>query len=485
MGQRRNYLTIIGLFRYAAAILALLCTQTVTAQTEIRPRFFIAFDTSGSMALDPDGVPSFGDGVPGVTEGLDTDCDGEADDSRVYIAKEALRNVVLAYGELEFALGRFPQYSETEIICNREAVPGNYRGNRIQDIECSGFLSSIGNPANNTGTVLTTSNCGANWNGFPGVELPTSGIPAACRPNSIRSVDPNTGPRVCLNYLPGCPGSTELTSGYVFPEGDVLVGFEGFGWPDTTDNRTGILRWIDNQESNFDPDITEGDFCNHSANGDCELRVSGATPLAGVLRAAADYMIPIRAADPEPCRPYTVLLLTDGFETCGDDPVAEAANLFANNIAVYVLGLAVDTGSQSLLNSIAASGGTTSAFFASDPISLADGLADIVRDSLLIEECGGGDEDCDGFVDEGFVKYCDVPNGITTPTLCDPVDESICDGGDDNCNGLIDEGVTNACGACGVVPAETCNGSDDDCDLRIDEGGVCTNCAREPEICDG
>src|SRR5690606_20854314 len=33
--------------------------------------------------------------------------------------------------------------------------------------------------------------------------------------------------------------------------------------------------------------------------------------------------------------------------------------------------------------------------------------------------------------------------------------------------------VTNACGTCGAVPAETCNGRDDDCDGTVDESDVC------------
>jgi hypothetical protein len=44
------------------------------------------------------------------------------------------------------------------------------------------------------------------------------------------------------------------------------------------------------------------------------------------------------------------------------------------------------------------------------------------------------------------------------------------------CGGALDESVSNACGACGAVPAEVCNGSDDDGDG--DEGllNACGDC---------
>lgn len=108
----RNWLLGLG----AAA----LC-MSATAQAQVKPRIVIAFDTSGSMALDLSGVPTFGDGVltgctqraggewcgTNCTAGIDSDCDGLANDSRIFVAKEALRNMVLAFGDVEFALARF------------------------------------------------------------------------------------------------------------------------------------------------------------------------------------------------------------------------------------------------------------------------------------------------------------------------------------------------------------------------------------------
>ncbi|TPW08015.1 MAG: hypothetical protein FD127_4414, partial [Acidimicrobiaceae bacterium] len=192
------------------------------------------------------------------------------------------------------------------------------------------------------------------------------------------------------------------------------------------------------------------------------------------------------------------ILLTDGVETCNpittspDYPVNVADRLFrTNRIPVHVIGLAISS-SRALLNQIATAGGTDAgapggdtAFFADDPVTLADGLADIVRDSLLIEVCNALDDDCDTLIDEGIVKFCNRPAGTPTATLCTDPGETVCDGMDDNCNGLTDEGLLNACGVCGVVPTEVCDGLDNDCDGAIDDGGVCMMCRPESEICDG
>ena len=64
----------------------------------------IAFDTSGSMALDFNGVPTFGDGStsPSVRlAGVDTNCNGLADDSRMYLAKSAIRDTLLTFGDVD------------------------------------------------------------------------------------------------------------------------------------------------------------------------------------------------------------------------------------------------------------------------------------------------------------------------------------------------------------------------------------------------
>ncbi len=504
---------------FAAAAVVVACSTwfVSSASAQIRPRFMILFDTSGSMAVDLDGIPTFGDGVAGPTEGLDTDCNGQRDDSRIFVAKEALKNMVLAFGDIEFGLTAFPRYAASNIACNHVPSSGTYAlAHQIQQNECADFprpngidddgdglidpgpfVGSIGDPTLNTGAVITDANCGAQWDTDAPLESPVSIIPTACRPGvggrPAARIWAAGSPQFCTNYLGSCHGAT-LGPLYTFPDGDVLVGFSGFGWPTTVDNRVGMLKWIDQRETAFDARTTLGNFCDHAGAGDCELRPQGPTPLAGTLRAARDYMVPIRSADAVgTCRPYTVLLLTDGVETCDamSAPVSTAAELAAAGIPVYVVGLSVDPGGRTLLNQIATAGGTDAgdpggdtAFFADDAVTLSAGLADIVADSLLVELCNGVDDNCNGLVDEGFVKYCDRPAGVAGLALCADPGERICDGVDDNCDGRIDEGLLNACGSCGPVPTEVCNGLDDDCDGIIDDGGVCDTCRPDAEICD-
>ncbi len=278
--------------------MVLLSSGITRAQEQIRPRFMIAFDTSGSMAVDLDGIPTFGDGIVGPTEGIDTDCDGEANDSRIFVAKEALQNMIRAFGDIEFGLTAFPQYPATNILCTDPPSDGlpHATGHRINDIECNitagPFVGGIGDPSLNTGDALTNANCGGEWDGDPATELPTDAIPAACRPGAGANPPARLwaagSPAFCTNYLSGCPG---VNNGlYTYPNGDVLVGFTNHGWPNTMDNRVGMLRWIDNEETGFSAANTSGNVCDHAAGNDCELRPNGPTPLGGTLVAARDYM---------------------------------------------------------------------------------------------------------------------------------------------------------------------------------------------------
>src|SRR5690606_18201005 len=81
-----------------------------------RPRIAVVLDTSSSMLLDLAGYPTFGDGSVD-RPGLDTDGNGQPDDSRLFLAREALANVISAYPEIDFALARYHQDQGIERSC--------------------------------------------------------------------------------------------------------------------------------------------------------------------------------------------------------------------------------------------------------------------------------------------------------------------------------------------------------------------------------
>jgi MYXO-CTERM domain-containing protein len=271
--------------------------------------------------------------------------------------------------------------------------------------------------------------------------------------------------------------------------------------PIADENQSQLIEWVD-----FDTTCTP---CGTGTPDELTVNPQnyGLTAIAGLMNNARRYYeggdpafgsSPI-ASDPYAgCRPYYVILLTDGDETCAGQADAEAAVASLRNTTVggvsydiqtFVIGFGITPGDPDT-EALATEGGTDApgthrAFYATDETSLALAFSQIVASSQLVETCNGSDDDCDGLTDEGFTLYCDRPAGITTPELCsDPGDP--CNGTDDNCfAGTSDEPV-NACGSCGPAPTEVCNGTDDDCDGFVDEApGDCGGCTPDPEVCDG
>jgi hypothetical protein len=425
--------------------------QCQAAVSDTRPRFLVIVDTSGSMLLDLDGHFTFGDGSAGHL-GVDSDGDSVAgNDSRLYQAKQALTNVISAYvPEIDFALARFSQGTQANVNCQL-----------AHWFECAGICCTYDNPVGNTGTT-------------PGGPCYVSAGAAG----SLEVLPQSTGDE-CINYAGSC--------GAVRRGADILVGFE------RPVNQA--LMWLDHQETNFQNVRTEGDHCDWAGGGDCELRGTGPTPLADSLYSAKAYLARTLAEDIiAGCRGYSVILLTDGTETCGGDPQAAAAELLGDlGVQTYVIGFSVLPGEQAALDQIAnagSTGGTRDAFFAGNEAELAAALASIVADSVVFETCNGVDDDCDTLVDEDFPSLgqpCD--NGLLGPcfgtgTYQCRADETgvecvisppagtpsaeVCNGIDDNCNGQVDEGLTCQT-PCVPDPPEVCNGLDDDCDGAVDE----------------
>ncbi|MCA9545600.1 MAG: VWA domain-containing protein, partial [Myxococcales bacterium] len=269
-----------------------------------------------------------------------------------------------------------------------------------------------------------------------------------------------------------------------------------------------VLRWLDNRE-------------NYPA--DKELRANGYTPLTFSMQSAREALLRIIADDPEAdCRPYYVLLLTDGYQQCPGEDASDAAyrarvareleelarglrNLRVQGaraeVRTFVVGFGPGTAFATELDQMARAGGTAvdangrpdllngTAYQANDPAGLVAALGQAVGNARPRELCDGDDNDCDGRTDEDFPQLgrpCSVGSGECrtdgviqcaadgSGTVCsaDPGDAGLenCNGLDDDCDGQVDEGVRNRCGDCGPEPGELCNGLDDDCDGAVDEG---------------
>ena len=125
------------------------------------------------------------------------------------------------------------------------------------------------------------------------------------------------------------------------------------------------------------------------------------------------------------------------------------------------------------------------------------------------EVCNGVDDDCNASPDDTFecvrgaTRSCTTSCGGTGTQSCDDctwgacaAGAEVCGGGDDDCDGMIDEGFAcvggssgscpTTCGSTGTraclgdcswdtcaPPAEICNGVDDDCDSACDDGFMC------------
>ncbi|MDH5671788.1 MAG: MopE-related protein [Myxococcales bacterium] len=183
-----------------------------------------------------------------------------------------------------------------------------------------------------------------------------------------------------------------------------------------------------------------------SGDNTLELCAAGYTPLEGTLRMAGEYFSDnLSPTFPSPtamdgavgCRPVSVILLTDGADTCGPggfsqsnggDPAAGAAVLRSVTVPVpgggtttidvktYVIGFGIPENDPEI-EAIAEAGGTDNqidgpggldGYYATDEAELSEALARIIFESQLNEVCNGIDDDCDEKVDETHPTYCDI-----------------------------------------------------------------------------
>jgi hypothetical protein len=427
-----------------------------------------------------------------------------------------------------------------------------------RDADCNGGRNCVAGVCVST----ATSGCG------PCQNLYTCSSNADCLGGSCNAISGRSA-KAC-----GCSGNNQCdaTQGYTCQSGVCTYAWGCISTggiievdPKVSGSNAKIFPWVDGKE---DYTGAAGAFETFDATGTIstgvnvanpELRSRGFTPLGGSARTAANWYATIRnysvdtannpnctagtQNDPDPrcdpkirCRPYVLVQLTDGVDTCeGGNPQTAAgpvagAREFVNATVdgarllnkVYIIGLSITAAAdRTELTNIAVAGGTSAARFANSQADIEAALSDIVTSSVLVEKCNNADDDCNGACDEPFPDVavtgagCNNPRGAKTCNNGALAGTHCFASGSFQCSS---DGLSEVCSAptCTGDPEDTanpnyaicarqetmhgCNGLDDDCNGVVDDctpfvpnsccsSTMCPACnptgIPQPETCNG
>jgi len=435
------------------------CIQSLTNSSTCTPDLILhgGLSTRGDGSIDLPGCDVDGNGLP--------------DDSTLFEVKQGLAAEFGARQDVEFALWRHAQVEGGQVCATDAICPATPGGVHVLTCEAVGGAGNVcafdADQLDGPTTAGLEGQCNRlTFTGSPSTftcnacDFASTYDRAACQAWSLDRV--RTGGTSPLNSAPvNCFPSANPQHRFMKYHGAVRNGVacdpagaqQLVDFPPTglDDNSEALLQWIDNDQAPF-----------ATAS---ELRAHGQRPIAASLRDMRTTLLATQAADPaNGCRPYRVVVIASGTESCETVGAAQTAAqaLLIAGAPVYVLGIGVcpsgvpgctDT---SDLDGIASAGGTSAAYFVDSQAGLQAALEQIVSSSVLVESCNGVDDNCDGAIDENFPigQSCQAGTGVCRDqamfdcsadglgVVCVPGAPSaeICNGLDDDCNGLVDDG---------------------------------------------
>ncbi|MCA9672051.1 MAG: VWA domain-containing protein [Myxococcales bacterium] len=210
----------------------------------------------------------------------------------------------------------------------------------------------------------------------------------------------------------------------------------------------------------------------------------GNTPIGATLDNTRQYLLGKPASGPR-----YVILVTDGKETCGGNPVLSAQALLSAGIKTYVIGFGagVDPGA---LNAIAAAGGTGAYEQANSSTQLNNALQAIAK---KISCCGNGQidpgEKCDTAIGGGAAGSCPTSCNDNNPCTSDSLGGGACNAA------CVYTPITKPQSGDGCCPPGANSGNDNDCPPGcgngvLDPGEACDTAIAQgkpgacPQSCD-